>query len=93
MAIPFDKWHGKAFRIATPPKVTDTKGNEIPVTPSTYSIITPENTDAWNSWPDASEENVSRAKLNWKQFNNSKTASYKKKQILRSIERLNGQRD
>lgn len=87
--IPFDKYLGKAFKVATPPadKVTDMRGRPLVATPDTYSIVTPENGDAWN-WPEARPEHIQHAKLQWKQFNNSKMSRYKKNQILRSISKL-----
>ena len=91
--IPFDEWHGKAFKIVKTPsgKALDRgSGRVLPDDPNRVSIVTPENGDAWN-WPEAAPEHIQKMKLQWKQFNNSKVSRYKKNQILRSIKRIQEQ--
>jgi hypothetical protein len=85
--LKFDELHGKAFRVAqTPPgQAKDSRTKEIlPDDPNRYSIVTPQNGDAWD-WPDAPPEAVQHAKLNWKQFMTDKKSRYKVRQIRKSM--------
>lgn len=87
-SISFDRWQGKAFRIAQTPSgaATDMKTGEVlPDDPERFSIVTPENHDAWSNWPDAPKEHQIRAKKNWKSIQSEPEAQYKMDQIRRSI--------
>ena len=65
---------GKAWDVASAPHVFDDKGNEIEKTPGTFSIITPKNEDAWESWPRYTDkETVNRAKKAVKTYMTSKS--------------------
>lgn len=86
--ISFNRWKGKAFRIAKTPSgvATDMKtGKVLPDDPERYSIVTPENHDAWHNWPDAPKEHQIRAKKDWKSIMADPEAGYKVEQIRRSI--------
>ena len=85
--ISFDRWHGKAFRIAKTPsgRATDRDtGEKLPDDPNRWSIVTPENHDAWD-WPSASKEQTVTAKKNWNAIQKDPEAQYKMDQIRRSI--------
>ena len=84
--IDFDKWHGKAFKIAvTPSGKSSTKdGKVIPDEAGRMSIVTPENGDAWN-WPSASDEQVSTMRTNWDAIQQDAGGQYKMDQIRRSM--------
>ena len=78
--ISFDRWHGKAFRIAQTPLDHPTGGND----PERWSIITPENPEA-ASWPSAPKPLVTKAKQRWNSIQKDPGAQYKMDQIRRSI--------
>jgi hypothetical protein len=85
--LKFDELYGKAFRVAQTPsgKATDSRTGEVlPDDPNRYSIVTPQNGDAWN-WPTAAPEAVQHAKLNWKQFVGNRKSKYKVRQIRKSM--------
>lgn len=87
--ISFDRWHGKAFRIAKTPSgaARDSKtGKALPDDSSRWSIVTPENADAWN-WPSASKHQIVTAKKNWNTIQKDPEGQYKMDQIRRSIVR------
>ena len=85
--ISFDRWHGKAFRIAKTPSgvATDWDTNEkLPDDPTRWSIVTPENGDSWD-WPKAPKEHITFAKKNWNAIQKDPEAQYKMDQIRRSM--------
>lgn len=84
--IDFDKWHGKAFRIAvTPSGRSSTKGGEtINDEMGRLSIVTPENGDAWD-WPSASPEQIDTMRRNWGNIQSDKGGKYKMDQIRRHM--------
>ena len=85
--ISFDRWHGKAFRIAKTPSgvATTHSGEPLPDDPDRFSIVTPENKEAWANWPDAPKEHKIRAKKDWKSIMSDPEGQYKVEQIRRSI--------
>ena len=86
--LKFDELHGKAFRIAQTPSgraIDSRTGKVLPDDPNRYSIVTPQNGDAWH-WPDASPEAVQHARLNWKQFVGNRKSKYKVRQIRKSMD-------
>lgn len=85
--LKFDDLYGTAFRIAqTPPGQArhSRTGEVLPDDPNRYSIVTPQNGEAWH-WPTASPEAIQHAKLNWKQFVQDRRSKYKVRQIRRSM--------
>ena len=85
--IQFGKWHGKAFRIVQTPsgRASDSKTGEIlPDSPTRWSIVTPENGDAWN-WPKASKQAIKTARRNWGRIQKDPGSKYKMDQIRRSM--------
>lgn len=85
--ISFNRWQGKAFRIAKTPSgvATDAKtGEKLPDDPTRFSIVTPENHDAWH-WQDAPREHQVTAKMYWNTWQKDPEAQYKFDQIRRSI--------
>jgi hypothetical protein len=84
--IDFDTWHGKAFRIVTTPSghATDDKGNILPDDPNRWSIVTPENGEAWN-WKTAPKKHINQARKAWDEIQVDPEAKYKMDQIRRSM--------
>ena len=86
--ISFDRWHGKAFKIATTPSGRATArdtGEPLPDDPNRWSIVTPENGDAMTAWADAPKEHKVQAKQSWNKIQADPEAQYKMDQIRRSI--------
>ncbi len=78
-AINWDQHYGKAFRIAKAPReAVNGPGDDA------WSIVTPENGDSWNEWPDADQKHIDFAKKNWDTIQ-SGIADYKMGQIRRSM--------
>jgi hypothetical protein len=84
--IQFGKHHGKAFRIVSTPSgaATDAQGNVLPDNPRRWSIVTPENGDAFN-WPKASKEQIKVARKRWGKIQADPHGQYKMDQIRRSM--------
>ena len=84
--IDFDTWHEKAFRIATTPSgaAINGKGETLPDEPGRWSIVTPENGDAWH-WPAAPKETITTARDNWHHITSDPGADYKMQQIRRAM--------
>ena len=85
--ISFNRWHGKAFRIVATPSGRATSrdtGEVLPDNPNRWSIVTPENGEAF-SWPKAPKEHVQQAKMAWNSIQSDPEARYKMDQIRRSI--------
>jgi len=85
--ISFDRWHGKAFRIAQTPSGRATNrdtGEVLPDDPDRWSIVTPENGEAFK-WPAARQELQVQAKKRWNTIQADPEAQYKMDQIRRSI--------
>lgn len=85
--LKFDELYGKAFRVAQTPSGAARHyrtGKVLPDDPNRYSIVTPQNGDAW-FWPEASPEAIQLAKLNWKQFVGDRRSKYKVRQIRKSM--------
>jgi hypothetical protein len=84
--IQFGKHHGKAFRIVATPSgaARDEKGNALPDDPTRWSIVTPENGEAFN-WPKASKEQIKVARKRWGQIQADPRSQYKMDQIRRSM--------
>lgn len=84
--IDFDTWHGKAFRIVTTPSghATDDEGNVLSDDPNRWSIVTPENGDAWN-WATAPKKHINQARKLWSEIQADPEAKYKMDQIRRSM--------
>jgi hypothetical protein len=86
--ISFDRWHGRAFKIATTPsgRATDSvTGETLPDDPTRWSIVTPENGDAMTAWKDAPKAQKIEAKRSWNSIQADPNAQYKMDQIRRSI--------
>ena len=87
--ISFDRWHGKAFRIAATPSgraIDRDTGEKLPDDSNRWSIVTPENGDMWEA-PDAPRAHVVQAKMLWNTIQKDSEAQYKMDQIRRSIVR------
>jgi len=85
--IQFGKWNGKAFRIAQTPsgRATDSKtGKVLPDEPGRWSIVTPENGEAFH-WPAADKRSVKMARKNWGRIQKDPGSQYKMDQIRRSM--------
>jgi uncharacterized membrane protein len=84
--IDFDTWHGNAFRIAKTPSgaAKDDEGNVLPDDPTRWSIVTPENGEAWN-WESGSKKHIAEAKSQWDQLQSDPEAKYKFDQIRRAV--------
>jgi hypothetical protein len=85
--LSFDRWHGKAFRIAQTPsgRATDRDtGTVLPDDPDRWSIVTPENGESFN-WPAARKDLQVKAKQRWNSIQSDPEAQYKMDQIRRSI--------
>jgi hypothetical protein len=78
--LSFNRWNGKAFRIAQTPLNHPTGGND----PERWSIVTPENPEAKN-WPSAPKQLQIKAKQRWNKIQKDPGAQYKIDQIRRSI--------
>jgi hypothetical protein len=85
--IDFDAWHGKAFRIARTPSgaAKDAEGNVLPDDSNRWSIVTPENGDAWN-WKSGSKKHIAEAKVQWDKLQSDPDAKYKFDQIRRGMD-------
>ena len=84
--IQFGKEHGKSFRIVKTPsgKATDSKtGAVLPDNPKRWSIVTPENGEAFN-WPKADKGAIKMARKNWGKIQKDPGSQYKMDQIRRS---------
>jgi len=84
--ISFNRWHGTAFRIAQTPEgaAHSTTGEKLPHDPDRWSIVTPENGDAFH-WPAARKELQVVAKKRWNDIQKDPGTQYKMDQIRRSI--------
>jgi hypothetical protein len=84
--ISFDRWHGRAFRIAQTPSgaAHSQTGERLSDDPDRWSIVTPENGDAFK-WPAARKELQVVAKKRWNTIQKDPGAQYKMDQIRRSI--------
>jgi hypothetical protein len=84
--IQFGKEHGKSFRIVKTPSgaATDAKTGEVlPDSPTRWSIVTPENGEAFN-WPKADKNSIKAARKSWGKFQADPESQYKVDQIRRS---------
>jgi len=79
--INWDQHHGKAFRIAKAP--SDAVNG--PDNPDIWSIVTPENGEAWTDWPAAPDKHIAQAKENWDSIQKNPQSQYKMDQIRRSM--------
>jgi hypothetical protein len=85
--VDFDGQLGKSFRVAqTPPGAARDyrTGEALPDDPHRYSIVTPQNGDAWK-WPDASPEAHTMAKKNFDKLFTDRRRKYKGRQIRKSM--------
>ena len=85
--VDFDEQLGKSFRVAKTPsgKATDYRTGEVlPDDPNRFSIVTPQNGDAWN-WETATPEAHERARKNFGKLFNDRRTKYKGRQIRRSM--------
>jgi len=84
--ISFNRWHGTAFRIAQTPEgaAHSTTGEKLSHDPDRWSIVTPENGDAFH-WPAARKELQVVAKKRWNDIQKDPGTQYKMDQIRRSI--------
>jgi hypothetical protein len=85
--ISFNRWHGRAFRIAQTPsgRATDRDtGQVLPDDPDRWSIVTPENGESFH-WPAARKDLQVMAKKHWNSIQADPEAQYKMDQIRRSI--------
>ena len=89
--INWEQHHGKAFRIAQTPSGSAyahgaKKGDSpLPDDPDRWSIVTPENKEAWTDWPAAPDKHVAQAKENWDTIQKDPQSQYKMDQIRRSM--------
>jgi len=85
--IDFDSQLGKSFRVTQTPsgRATDSRTGEVlPDNPDRYSIVTPQNGEAWN-WPEASPEAHADAKKNFGKLFTDRRLKYKGRQIRKSM--------
>ena len=85
--IQFGKEHEKSFRIVKTPSghATDSKtGQILPDNPNRWSIVTPENGEAFN-WPKANKLQIKQARKNWGKIQANPHSQYKMNQIRRSM--------
>lgn len=85
--VDFDSQLGKSFRVAQTPSgaARDYRTGEVlPDDPNRYSIVTPQNGDAWK-WPDASPEAHAIAKKNFDKLFTDRRSKYKGRQIRKSM--------
>ena len=85
--VDFDEQLGKSFRVAKTPsgRALDYRTGEVlPDDPNRYSIVTPQNGEAWN-WETASPEAHADARKNFGQLFNDRRSKYKGRQIRRSM--------
>jgi hypothetical protein len=83
--IQFGKEHGKSLRIVKTPSgaARDAQGNVLPDDPKRWSIVTPENGEAFN-WPKADKSQIKVARKNWGRIQKDPGSQYKMDQIRRS---------
>jgi hypothetical protein len=84
--LSFDRWNGKAFRIAQTPSgaARSQTGEVLSDDPDRWSIVTPENGEAFN-WPAARDDLQVLAKQRWNKIQDDGGSQYKMDQIRRSI--------
>jgi hypothetical protein len=84
--LSFDRWHGKAFRIAQTPSgaAHSQTGEPLSDDPDRWSIVTPENGESFN-WPAARKDLQVKAKQRWNSIQKDPGSQYKMDQIRRSI--------
>jgi hypothetical protein len=85
--VDFDSQLGKSFRVTQTPsgRAKDSRtGKVLPDNPNRYSIVTPQNGDAW-SWPDASPEAHEAAKKDFKNLFTDRRLKYKGRQIRKGM--------
>ena len=84
-SLNWDQHYGKTFRVVATPAghSSDANGKQIPDEPGRFSIVTPENGEAWTDWPDAHPDQINMVKSNWDSFQKN-LAGYKRDQIDRS---------
>jgi hypothetical protein len=85
--VDFDSQLGKSFRVAqTPPGggLDYRTGQALPDNPNRFSIVTPQNGDAWK-WPDASPEAHVLAKKQFDKLFTDRRRKYKGRQIRKSM--------
>jgi len=85
--VDFDSQLGKSFRVTQTPsgRATDSRTGEVlPDNPDRYSIVTPQNGEAWN-WPEASPEAHADAKKNFGKLFTDRRLKYKGRQIRKSM--------
>lgn len=85
--VDFDSQLGKSFRVAQTPAGSARNyrtGEVLPDDPNRYSIVTPQNGDAWK-WPDASPEAHVMAKKQFNKLFTDRRHKYKGRQIRKSM--------
>ena len=85
--VDFDSQLGKSFRVAkTPPGgAIDARTKEVlPDDPNRWSIVTPQNGDAWN-WETASPQAHAEAKKDFSSLFTDRRKKYKGRQIRKSM--------
>jgi hypothetical protein len=86
--IQFGKEHEKSFRIVQTPsgRATDAKTGEVlPDDSKRWSIVTPENGEAFN-WPKANKKAIKVARKNWGRIQKDPQSQYKMDQIRRGMQ-------
>jgi hypothetical protein len=85
--VDFDSQLGKSFKVVqTPPGAAKDfrTGEPLPDDPNRYSIVTPQNDEAWN-WPKASPEAHEHAKKEFPKLFTDRRLKYKGRQIRKSM--------
>ena len=89
--ISWEQHYGKAFRIAKTPSgaaypAGAKKGDApLPDDPDRWSIVTPENDEAWTDWETAPDKHIAQARENWDSIQKNPQSQYKMDQIRRSM--------